>query len=384
MSDDRYVIRAGGTLPAERDSLPPLLLLVDMGDRRVLHLGVTMTRQAAIGFRDLTGEETATLLLRVGLEELERGLRAGIYPRAVGDEYEELVFKSDDYERLRAYRDPEKECLWQERKPRGYICQATPEGSDARTTSAMCAGCVIPDERMICAHLAHPSIHAVTTESGGYERQPNLRPLCNVGKDPGVGAECFVGGLSCAERVVDARPAVEDPPPDIARRAADEVDYFALVFRDRYGLRVWTIPQARTISEFFGDCQSAEDFQRRVAALADLLARLDPYDTLDEKACVGEDGNRVGPLVALERLMERDHPEAVPSVRTLRRIPDARNAFPIHTRSEKLLDAMRALGVTFPAADWGLAWLQVLTTFWSAVQNLRVAIQTESREPDLQ
>jgi hypothetical protein len=138
-----------------------------------------------------------------------------------------------------------------------------------------------------------------------------------------------------------------DPPPDIARRAADEIDYFALVYRERYDSRVLTIPQARSISEIFGDAESAEDFQRRVASLADLLTRLDPYDQLDEKMQKNKEGARVGPLVALERLMERDHPEAVEAVRTLRKIPEARNAFPIHSRSEGLIRAMRELGVEF-------------------------------------
>jgi hypothetical protein len=40
------------------------------------------------------------------------------------------------------------------------------------------------------------------------------------------------------------------------------------------------------------------------------------------------------------------------AVRTLRRIDDARNAFSIHTRSDRLLEAFRDLGVDFPATDW--------------------------------
>ena len=65
---------------------------------------------------------------------------------------------------------------------------------------------------------------------------------------------------------METAPLRQDPPPDVERRAADEIDYFTLVFRDRYGGNVWKIPQARTISEFFGECESAEDLQRRVAA----------------------------------------------------------------------------------------------------------------------
>jgi hypothetical protein len=74
--------------------------------------------------------------------------------------------------------------------------------------------------------------------------------------------------------------------------------------------------------------------------------------------------------------MERDYPEAVSAVERLRRIPDARIGFPTHTRSEKLLVAFRELGVDFPASDWRLAWLQVLTAFWSSLRAIRSAIQS--------
>jgi hypothetical protein len=112
-----------------------------------------------------------------------------------------------------------------------------------------------------------------------------------------------------------------------------------------------------------------------VAALADLLAQLNPYEQLEKSERLDSAGKQVGSLVALERLMERNHPEAVPAVRTLRRIADARNAFPIHTRSDKLVAALRDLGITFPPPDWRLAWLQVLTAFWTSLQEIRAAIQ---------
>ena len=41
------------------------------------------------------------------------------------------------------------------------------------------------------------------------------------------------------------------------------------------------------------------------------------------------------------------------AVRTLRRLGDARNAFPIHTRSDRLLEAFCDLGVDFAARDEG-------------------------------
>jgi hypothetical protein len=223
----------------------------------------------------------------------------------------------------------------------------------------------------------HPSIDLVD-EGDSKHRGVVEDPLCSIGLDPHDGLECHLGGLECARRIVSTERAMPEPPADVARRAADEIDFFSLVYRDRYGSRVWSIPQARTISEFFGDCEGPEDFQRQVAALADLLAQLNPYKNLEKNEQLDNAGQRVGSLVALERLMERDHPEAVPAVQTLRRIADARNAFPIHTRSDKLVAALRHLGITFPPPDWRLAWLQVLTAFWISLQEIRVAIQTHA------
>jgi hypothetical protein len=207
-----------------------------------------------------------------------------------------------------------------------------------------------------------------------------VRALCNIGNDPGNGKLCRPGGYECWERHVDVGTALPDPPADVARLAADEIDYFELVYRDRYGSKVWTIPQARSVSELFGDCESADDFSRRLTALADLLDKLDPYDQLPEDEQKTDD-KRVRSLTALRRLMARDYPEAVPAVDRLRRIPDARVQFPTHSRSEKLLVAFRELGVSYPASDWRLAWLQLLTAFWSSLQTIRSAIQAGEPAP---
>jgi len=172
-------------------------------------------------------------------------------------------------------------------------------------------------------------------------------------------------------------PATELPeiPANVAKLAADEIDYLRLVFRDRYGFDVLTIPQARSIAEMFGECGSEPDFHRRVAALADLLGRFAPWNALADTERVDESGGRVGPLVALERLIQRDYPEAVGHVQTLRLIPKARIMFPTHSRTSEAISVMRGLGVDYPATDWQVAWLEVLTAFWASLAAVRGAIQ---------
>jgi hypothetical protein len=315
-------------------------------------------------------------LIAAGLDELERRLRAGIYPLEDRDSTDDMLFTSEQYDQLRAIVDRDKDRVWQERLERGWICTATRLGGDERTTAPLCGGCPIPDRRILCAQLMHPVIDGLG-KGRTKVRAVVESPLCNIGKDPD-GSKCHLGGLDCARRIVGTDRAIPEPPADIARRAADEVDFFSLVYRERYGSRVWSIPQARTISEFFGDCEGADDFQHRVAALADLMAQLKPFDQLEESEQVDSAGNRVGSLVALKRLMERDHPEDVSAVKTLRRIADARIAFPIHSGPEKLPAALRDLGIAFPPPDWRLAWLRVLTAFWASLQEIRSAMQTHA------
>lgn len=372
-----YTIRFGGRRAAgSRDVLPPVLLDVLDVHESLFEFGVSMTGQAAVGFRDLPEDQQAGIVLEAGLEELEERLRVGMYPPTEGGNYVEQLYSSEDYDRLEPYRDREKRCVWQDRQPGGWLCEATNEGGDDRTTPALCAACPVPDSRVICAHLAHPAIQLVRdTTTGELSRVASVPPMCNIGEDPGDGSRCHIGGLPCAERFVDVEPALPTPPKDVAERAADEIDFFALVYRERYDARVWTIPQARSIADLFGDCADADNFQHRVAALADLLARLDVSDQLSEDDLVNDAGNRVGSMAALERLMARDQPEAVSAVQRLRRIVAARNAFPIHSRSQGVRETLRELGVDFPPVDWRMAWLQVLTTFWTSLRDLRLALQ---------
>jgi hypothetical protein len=82
--------------------------------------------------------------------------------------------------------------------------------------------------------------------------------------------------------IVETATELPEVSANVANLATAEIDYLRLVFCDRYGLDVLTIPQARSISEMSGDCASEPDFHRRVAALADLLGHLAPWDALPD------------------------------------------------------------------------------------------------------
>lgn len=370
-----YVVRSDGSRPSDGESTAPQVLAVEQGGELVFKTMSSLTGSAAVSFRDIPVADLDRVIRQAALQDLEAGLVAGIYPPADTTRYTALNFDTHSGGILRATLEREKECLWQDRAERGWECAASAD-SERLTTRAICSGCVIPDRRAICIHLVH-----ARTSFTGRERVATAE--CDIGEDAEDGRECRIGGKPCARRLVAVERAVSAPPADVARRASDEIDYFSLVYRDRYGAKVWSIPQARTISELFGECGGAEDFQRRVASLADLLSQLAPHAQLGAGMDVNSEGQKVGSLVALERLMQRDYPEAVPAVQTLRRIADARNAFPVHTRSEKLLSTLRSLGVSFPATDWDLAWRQVLTAFWEAIRDIRSSLQSASRNSDI-
>ena len=294
----------------------------------------------------------------------------------------------DDVERAeeaeRAGEPSWKGCVWQSRGERDWTCLAHVGDGTMATTPGLCGSCSISDERVVCAHLMKPGIAHKTTQFA-RARVMVMQPGCMIGQQPGAGDECRVGGKECWRRIVEAHVSIaEDPPPDLPRSVADELDFLRLVTRDRLGiLNSVPVPQARSVSELFGVCGSAEDLQRRLAAIGDVLNRLDFAGALDENDQVDNEGNKLKSLAALERLLEQKAPEAAGAggpVATLRAIVRVRNSFPIHTLDGETRANFRRLEIDYPPpdGDWESAWRKILVALWSAVRRIREALQTMS------
>jgi hypothetical protein len=326
-------------------------------------------------------ERAADLVRVAAIEEIEQRLRAGTLPPDDGSTTVEILYGSQHVPMLQTIGQREKECLWQVREPRNWQCRATSDPTHPEASRAVCANCDIPDARIICAHLVHPQVAFLQTFGSAGMRQ-SVGAQCDVGNDAGDGARCRVArGMSCWRRHVHPPAAQHAIPPNPAGAVADELDYLRLVFRDRYHVDVLTIPQARSISELFGSCDSEADFHRRIAVLTDLVGHFTPQAALAEEERT-QDGRPLPSLRAFERLLERDYPETVPAIRPLRLITRARNIFPVHTNTSEAVETMRRLGITYPATDWNLAWLTTLTAFWTSLQQIRQAIQTEPINPE--
>lgn len=286
-------------------------------------------------------------------------------------------------EEFSAAQEPEaaqKACVWQVRELRRWICVAdVGPPSEPTTTPRQCGACNVPDERVVCAHLMQPGIQLRTSEHA-TTRLMVTPPGCMIGNQAEDGSECRLDGKDCWERVVKARTsAPADPPSDVPRSVADELDFLRLVARDVLNLpNAIPVAQARSISELFGTCDSAEDLQRRLAALGDLVNRFDFIDALDQPDQLDDQGQRRRSLGALDKLLEvKQTGLSGPSgpAAVLRSIIRVRNTFPIHTQPEAR-ESFRDLGIDYPPADWHSAWVQILVHFWSSIRQIREALQT--------
>jgi hypothetical protein len=318
----------------------------------------------------------------IALAHLELELRTfGSSLFAPDDDSTEILLLRGEIEAAVAHRSPNKDCVWQERATREWACLAhTGEGSPI-TTPSVCGGCKIPDKRIICAHLMKPGIsspRALATRA----RLISTSPGCMIAESPEDGVDCRIGGKECWERTLETHISSPiDPPPNLPQSVADELDFLRLVARDRLGISdAVPVPEARSISGLFDPCDSAEDLQRRVATIGDLLNHLGFIGALSEPEQKDEQGRKRPPLAALEKLLEKQAPEAAGQggpVASLRSIVRIRNTFPVHSQIAETRKSFRDLGIEYPPPDedWQFAWTKILAAFWSSIRRVREALQ---------
>jgi hypothetical protein len=368
----------GEALYGRRDVFAPEIFSIDGDGYDIKVLAVASGTLGEMLEHD--GLNQAELVRRAGLTELESRLAAGEVPQESDEGYIEILYSSDQHADLARVHESAKSCDWQVRGDRGLECDATPVGQDRSTTLATCAKCAMPDARIVCAQLRHPTNLPVRT-FGGFERLAGPA-MCELGNEPDDGSDCRPGGKNCWQRIVSVELAVPPfvggsavaPGRDLSRTAVDAIDHLRETYRRRYGADLWLIDQARSIAELSGEAHSEETFHRKVTVLALLLSTVNPQNELDDELRLGANGQAVGGLVVLERLMERDLPDAVRDVRMLRHIAALRNAYPTHLRARGFEDATSAIGLDYPPDDWDAAWRIVLSRFGESLRRLRLAL----------
>jgi hypothetical protein len=157
----------GQALWGRRDVLSPSIFDI-RGDGYELRVLVAGSGSLGIGLRD-RGLDYSPLMRLAGVTEIERRLAAGELPRENPDEgYIEILYTSDRGEELAALNASAKQCTWQVRVARdGLECDATPVGQERVTTLATCGACGLPDSRLLCSNLRHPTNLPVRTYSAG-------------------------------------------------------------------------------------------------------------------------------------------------------------------------------------------------------------------------
>jgi hypothetical protein len=151
-----------------RDVLAPEIFGVT-GDGYDLHVLASASGMLAEILRR-EGLTPGDVVRQVGLVELERRLATGELPHETDEGYIEILYSSDSFRDLLDGLSATKECGWQIPGTRELESDATPTSQDRSTTEALCRACSLPDERVICTHLRHPTNLPVRTSGASTAR----------------------------------------------------------------------------------------------------------------------------------------------------------------------------------------------------------------------
>jgi hypothetical protein len=306
------------------------------------------------------------MMLQFALPGIESGFRGGMY--ALDDpEPVDVGISAEEVDAMRA-ADADVMCQWMLAGRSGPECSAADAKSKSMTTTGACYGCEVADDRLRCTDFVHPTTLVASEVTFTRELASSY---CNTG-DERSGRKCnpWLGDRPCWKRRVSVGEASGEPPQDIGDRVVDEIDFFTIAYRLATGQKKpWPIPQARSVSAFFGPCTGYKDFLLRSATVADLM------DRLEVAGVWGETSDRN--LTRLVAYVAETYPGLTEDAERLRSIHALRNVHPIHSQRKETA-AFARLGLRYPPDSWDLAWRQVLALLHDALRNLRRAMQSSA------
>jgi hypothetical protein len=152
------------------------------------------------------------------------------------------------------------------------------------------------------------------------------------------------------------------------------IDYLDAVWRLRFGDHFVTPPGVERSARLAFTAASAEEADSRLSALAELLGGLQVPGT------AGIGGH---PLVRLRALLDAELPdEALQRVHDSIAILDAARIVRVgaqhHNASPQLIAAFDVLGLTYPVADWSIAWQRIQNETAQAFNAIRDELQAAS------
>jgi hypothetical protein len=356
--------------------------LVSGGKTIVLAASDVAENRMRVAFRDREDADALRLaaLRRLLLDQARTVIHEAM---ASGGSYQDLPdsidLTGDDVMDF-AGRWPQKVCSFQRRTPPGLVCDATSAGPP-KTSVPLCESCSLPDDRVRCTALSHPSI-ASEPRTRGLTKAP-AGALCDGGHDERVGdfTKCRIGGNTCWRQDlpfgIDGGHRAPDDSPE---RLLDEFSHLRLALeraRIKVAIGSGELQLGATLA---GPCADAEDMVVRIQALASLIGQLDGHQVARTHGL--ELPPNTGKLASLGHVLTHlgasGHEGAIS---LLRIVPALRNQAPAHPKFDDAALQIARLGVELPISDWRVAWLTVADRARGALREIRLAI--EARDVDV-
>jgi len=180
---------------------------------------------------------------------------------------------------------------------------------------------------------------------------------------------------------VSTTPAVPAHPSSLSLPEA--IDFLDAVWQLRFGHRLFRLPGAVKTAKLALPCATSDEYEARLSALADILARMQP---LGSEPSGSEQTGKGKSLKQVEEFLRTKLPESArqrvrQAGETLRAINALRRGRQHHGADRHEPHAYRTLGLIYPPGDWGSAWGHIQMRAVEALNALREELQA-SEEPE--
>ena len=155
------------------------------------------------------------------------------------------------------------------------------------------------------------------------------------------------------------------------------LDYLSVAWHSIYGNRLVDPPGFERAAKLASPPETADEFDSRTSALAEVLKVLQPGKT------PGVDGHALVRTEAflLEKLPPEAHARVHDAVEVLDSVRVVRVSGQHVSPNADILTALRRLGLTYPIADWAAAWSVLSEEVIASLDAIREEIQAADARP---
>ena len=338
------------------------------------------------------------VVIRYGVEGIERGIREGIFPQNLNGKTYNLIIEDLDIPVLRRLLQG-KTCSYQIQEGRDLLCSAASSKDPtncgkvgfrfvAPTSRAICNECSLPHTDYLCSHFLHPQVEWELDNFTNVNKRKVISSICDLGKEEIENPEkCCAGDNQCWERIVER---IDAPVPTLASPLTlpEAFDFLDTVWRLAFGKKRGLLrlrSTTDTVSLVLA-CSTRDEFKSRVSALDDIFKSMEiPDGILEIELDESNKGHTFVRLLAcLETRLETiDYQEVEQAVNALRAVNEVRVAFQHSGAASRLPDALRKLGIPYPPSQWGDAWDRIRAKVSEALHIIREKVRrwdTESSD----